>query len=320
MLEPSPEINAVSPTALDELIGQRQAVEQVRIALAAARNDHTTFPATLATGPPGCGKTQTAKVIAAEMGTGYHEILGQAIQNPVDLNALLLGASDRDVILLDEAHELEKEYQTALYLALDQRRIILNGSRSGRTPQSIPIPDATIILATTDEFRLMAPLRDRCRLLLRFTFYSEEDLELLLTRRSEALGWKVQNKVFKNIALRSRGTPRLALRLLQSCRRVCRAEGQDTITQAHFDRASLLEQIDAVGLGPVEQQYLRLLAEGGSRLNVISSRLGLPSRTVAEVTEPFLLRTGLIDKDDQGRRQLTALAREHLNHSSNTIR
>jgi Holliday junction DNA helicase RuvB len=104
----------------------------------------------------------------------------------------------------------------------------------------------------------------------------------------------------------------LALRLLQACRRVCRAEGQSTITLAHLGRACQLEQIDALGLGPTEQQYLRILADGDSRLNVVASRLGLPARTVSQVTEPFLIRAGLVVKDDQGRRQLTALGREHL--------
>jgi Holliday junction DNA helicase RuvB len=117
------------------------------------------------------------------------------------------------------------------------------------------------------------------------------------------------------IAQRSRGTPRLALRLLQACRRVCRAEGENAITIDHLDRACLLEQIDPLGLGPTEQQYLRILAEGTSRLNVIASRLGLPARTVAEVTEAFLIRAGLVAKDDQARRQLTAEGREHLSNN-----
>ena len=123
---------------------------------------------------------------------------------------------------------------------------------------------------------------------------------------------------FSRSSQRARGTPRLALRLLQACRRVCRAEGENSITLEHLDRACQLEQIDALGLGPTEQQYLRILAEGDTRLNVIASRLGLPSRTVSQVTEPFLIRAGLVMKDDQGRRQLTAEGREHLSQSRAT--
>jgi holliday junction DNA helicase RuvB len=161
-------------------------------------------------------------------------------------------------------------------------------------------------LATTDEFKLLQPLRDRMKLVLRFDFYSPGELVELLSERSRALRWPVDDKVMAPIARRSRGTPRLALRLLQAARRVARSEGENAITLAHLERACELEHIDPLGLGPTEKAHLFLLAEGASRLNVIASRLGLPSRTVQEVTEPFLPRAGLVMKDDQGRRQLTA--------------
>src|ERR1700686_2532541 len=150
------------------------------------------------------------------------------------------------------------------------------------------------------------------KLTLRFDFYSSADLVELLRQRVRALGWPVGKDVLAPIAQRSRGTPRLALRLLQACRRVCRSEGESAITLDHLERACSLEQRDDLGLGPTEQQYLRFLAEGTNRLNVIASRLGLPSRTVAEVCEPVLIRFGLVEKDDQGRRELTALGRKHL--------
>src|SRR5262245_61543353 len=210
------------------------------------------------------------------MAGDFHEVLGQAIRCPADLNAVLLGAQGRDVVLIDEAHELGRALQTALYLALDQRRVLLRGSRSGRTPQSIPIADFTLLLATTDEYRLLQPLRDRMRLTLRFEFYGVDDLVELLRRRCRALRWAVDERLLVPIAARSRGTPRLALRLLQACRRVCRAEGENAITLDHLERACELEQIDPLGLGPTEQHYLRTLEEGASRLNVIASRLGLP--------------------------------------------
>jgi Holliday junction DNA helicase RuvB len=304
------EIGDVAPTSLAHLIGQRAVVEQVRVALDAAHQDGKKFDHALLVGPPGCGKTQTAKVVAQEMAADFHEVLGQAIQAPADLNALLLGAKDRDVILVDEAHELDREFQTALYLAVDQRRVLLQAR--GRTPQSIPLADFTLLLATTDEFRLLQPLRDRMRLALRFGFYSPDELGELTRQRAAALGWGVDVNVYPPIAARSRGTPRLALRLLQACRRVCRSEGEDRITAAHLDRACLLDGVDRLGLGPAEQEYLAFLHEGASRLNVIASRLGLPARTVAEVTEPFLIRAGLVAKDDQGRRQLTAEGRAHV--------
>jgi holliday junction DNA helicase RuvB len=311
--QPSKEINDVAPTSLKHMIGQRGVMAQVAVALDAAFADAKKFDHALLVGPPGVGKSQTARIIAAEVATDLHEVLGQSITCAADLNALLLSAKDKDVVHVDEAHELDKEFQTALYLATDQRRIVLQG-RSKSGPQSIPLADFTLLLSTTDEFCLLQPLRDRMRLLLRFEFYAVEELTTLLHQRSKALGWPVHEELLPLIAQRSRGTPRLALRLLQSCRRVCRAEGEKTITGGHLLRACELEGLDEIGLGPVEQRYLESLAGRATRLNVIASMLGLPVRTVSHVVEPFLLRSGLMVKDDQGRRELTAKGRELLSH------
>lgn len=308
---PSTEINDVAPTSLKHMVGQRGVMAQIAVATDAAFADAKKFDHALLVGPPGTGKSQTAQIIAAEMATDLHEVLAQSITSAADLNALLLAAKDKDVVHLDEAHELDKEFQTALYLAVDQRKIILN-SRSKTGPQSIPLADFTLLLSTTDEFCLLQPLRDRMRLVLRFEFYAAEELTTLLLQRSRALGWSVHEDLLPLVAQRARGTPRLALRLLQSCRRVCRAEGESTITGGHLRRACELEGIDEIGLGPTEQRYLAVLAEGSSRLNVVASMLGLPARTVSQVVEPFLLRSGLIVKDDAGRRELTAKGREHL--------
>lgn len=305
------EMNDVSPSSLKHLIGQRGVIDQVSVALDAAFADAKKMDSALLVGPPGVGKSALARVIAAEMATELHEVLGQSITDTADLNALLLGANDKDIIHIDECHELNKEFQTALYLACDQRKIFLNGNGKGRTPQSISIADFTLLLSTTDEYCLLQPLRDRMRLTLRFAFYSVEDLAEVVRHRSRALQWATDEEAFTLIAQRSRGTPRIALRLLQSCHRVCRAAGDNEITVDHLQRACDLEQIDALGLGPTEQRYLSLLTEGATRLNVLASALGLPSRTIAEVTEPFLVRAGLLTKDDQGRRCLTAAGHQH---------
>jgi Holliday junction DNA helicase RuvB len=310
MSDQANEINDVSPTSLSHIIGQRAVVEQVRVAIEAAFADGKKFDHALLVGPAGLGKTQVASVIACEMATELHEVLGQSIKTPADLNGVLLAAEDKQIAHFDEVHEMKREFQTALYRAVEERKLFVQG-RSSRV-RSVPLPDFTVLLSTTDEFSVLQPLRDRMRLVLRFEFYTPEELTTLLRQRTLGLRWRVDEGVFPLVAQRSRGTPRLALRLLQSCRRVCRAEGKSTITLAHLERACQLEQIDPLGLGPTDQQYLRILAEGDSRLNVIASRLGLPARTVSHVVEPFLLRAALVVKDDQSRRQLTALGREHL--------
>ena len=305
----SKDINDARPSSLSHIVGQRGVVDQLRVALDAAFEDGKRLDDCLLVGPPGVGKSQIASILAEELAVKCHEALGQSITCTADLNALLLSARDGEVVFVDECHELQKVFQTALYLALDKRQVVVCGSKA---VQSIPLAAFCLLLGTTDEFSLLAPLRDRMKLVLRFQFYSEAELTQIVTRRAKALEWGVEQEVPAMIGKMSRGTPRLALRLLQACRRVSRSLGEQQITLAHLEKACCLEGLDDQGLGPTERGYLRALADGASRLNVIASLLGLPARTVSEVVEPFLIRAGLIVKDDQGRRQLTAAGREHL--------
>lgn len=305
------EVNEVAPSSLAHLVGQQAVVAQVAVALEAARADRRRFDHAMLTGSPGLGKSAVASVIAKEMDVQFVEVLGQTIHKPADLNALLLSATRNCAVHIDEAHELDKRAMTALYLALDQRRLIVNAG-PGRRPQAVPLEDFTLLLSTTDEYRLLQPLRDRMRLNLRFQFYSDEELAEVVRQRVHALGWDVGELVLPQIACRARGTPRIALSLLQSAYRVCRAEGGTTVTGAHLTRACHLAEIDSRGLNATERRYLSLLMPGASRLNVLASLLGLPARTVSEVTEAYLLRAGLIGKDNEGQRELTAEGREHV--------
>jgi Holliday junction DNA helicase RuvB len=307
------EINDVAPTSLAHIVGQRSCVDQLKVAIDCAFETGQKMDSCLMVGGPGLGKSAVARVISNEMATEFHEVIGQSITCPADLNAFLLTAKDKAICHIDECHELKKEYQTAIYLALDQKRICIGG---GKSIQSLPIADFTLLLSTTDEFCLLQPLRDRMRLVLRFEFYSEEELTMVLKHRAKCLRWDVEEAVMPLIAQRSKGTPRLALRLLQSCYRVCRSQGETTITLDYLERACGLEQIDELGLGPVEQKYIGILRDGPQRLNVIASMVGLPARTISAVTEQFLIRAGLIIKDDQGRRQLTGVGYEHVSLKS----
>jgi Holliday junction DNA helicase RuvB len=248
------EVNEVAPTSLNHVVGQQSVVDQLRVAIDAAFEDGRRVDSSLLVGPPGLGKSAIARIIANEMATDFHEVIGQSINCPADLNAFLLSAKEKSVCHIDECHELKKEFQTALFVALDQKRIFISG---GKSIQSLPIADFTLLLSTTDQFALLAPLQDRMKLVLRFEFYSDDELAMVLWHRAKCLWWDVEESVLPLIAMRSRGTPRLALRLLQSCYRVCRSVGESCITHDHLDRACALEQIDVLGLGltPSRFQY-----------------------------------------------------------------
>jgi Holliday junction DNA helicase RuvB len=303
------DVNDIRPTSLRHFVGQKDVVAALSVAIDSSFADNRPLESCILTGPPGLGKTEVASILAMELATKIHESLGQSIRCHADLHALLLGAKHKDIVFIDEVHELPKVYQTALYLAIDKRKVSVCGTKSVK---SIPLADFSLILGTTDEYSVLQPLRDRMKLVLRFDFYTEDELAQIVRLRAKALEWEMEDGLLGLIAQRSRGTPRLSLRLLQACRRVCRALGEEKLTLLHLEKACQLECLDVLGLGRTEQKYLEILAEGDSRLNIIASRLGLPSRTVSQVTEPFLIRAGLVVKDDQARRQLTALGHEHV--------
>jgi holliday junction DNA helicase RuvB len=303
------EIDNSQPSSISHLIGNRGVTSQVKVALDASFEDNTRYPHSLMIGPPGLGKSTLASVIANEMAVPFHEVLGQNLRSPGDLNSLLLQADDKAIIHIDEIHEASTAIQTALYMALDKRQIMVRG---GSTITALPINDFTLLLSTTEEHDLLQPLRDRMRLSLRFDFYTELELCQVVATRAKGLGWDIDDVIPSMIASRGRGTPRIALKLLQAARRCCRAAGESLITVAHLRQACELEGIDILGLGFLEQKYLNLLVDGPRRVNVIASALGIPAKTLTTVQEPILIRLGLIDKDDVSRRYLTSKGREHL--------
>jgi len=306
------EVNDVQPTSLKHLESESQKamLEMVKVALDVCFQDGQKFPTSALLGSSGLGKSALAHTIASELCVPCKEVLGQTLRSPADLNALLLSATDKSIVFVDESDTLPVPIQTALLIALDRKTLFLS---SGGSVQSLPLTDFTLLLATTEEYGMLQPLRDRCRLTLRFQFYCEEDLKRMLFVRAKSLGWDIDPWCVAPIARRSRGTPRIAFNILQSCRFVSRSEGENTIRPAHMRKAFTLLGIDSLGLNvATDLKYLSLLLEGEKPVNVLASHLGLPTRTVTTVIEPFIIRSGLMEKGKQSKRYLTPKGKEHL--------
>lgn len=313
--QPHPvDIQHSAPRVLEHFVGQRHVVEQVKVALEASWNDGgVRFPHALLSGPPGLGKSLLAKIVAAEMGCTLKEVLAQTIWGSNSLCALLIQANDKDVVLIDEADELDSEAQTMLYRIIDEGRIFVPSGRDN--PHSIQLRNITYLLATNHLGSLVQPLRDRFKLILEFQHYGIDELFELLKRRVRGMNWHCDDEILTKIAAMGRGTPRIALRVLESCYRTTRSENRLEISQRHFDRTLQLEGLTGnLGLDRTEVRYLKILAEhqGAIRLQEISRRLSMPPRSIASVVEPFLSREGLIATTDAGR-QLTPRGMEYLN-------
>ena len=302
----------ITPPTIYHFIGQRKAVARLRVALEAAWNDGTRLPHTLMVGPPGVGKTTIAQLAAKELGVTLHERIGQVLFSPAALNGLLMEAGDKDVVFIDEIHGLHSAGQTLLYRAMEDQQVFIDGL-SDKT-LALPVANFALIGATTDEYSLLDPLRQRFQVVLPFQFYDERALTQIVQQRARMVGYAVEPEIAPEIASRSRGTPRLAIRLLDACYRYTRSKGDGRIGTQHLQATVKLEGLDSLGLGVDEQRYLRLLAESPGqpvRLYTIEAALGVPSRTLQSVIEPFMVRSGLIERTERGR-QITAKGLDHL--------
>lgn len=301
------------PETLHDLVGQEHAKSQLITAIRSAVADNKMVESPiLLLGPGGCGKSQSAKCVANMIGaTDFRTILASSIRTPIDLSTLFLEQKRGSVLFLDEVGGLCDSVQLAMYLALDSHKIFLPAA--GRSPLALDIEPFVLLMATTHSATLNSSMRQRCRIVVHFRNYAPEELEEIARRRANALGWSVDDAVYREASVRGRGTPRLVLRLLNASMRTTRAEGGDTISVEHFRQACFLEGIDCMGCDREEQEYLRILLEHGpSRLNMIGARMNLPRQTIEQVIESeWLIRGGFIEKDDQSRRVLTSLGREH---------
>ena len=301
-----------SPQVIEQFIGQTQVKQQVRVALEASWNDGTRFPDTLCLGSAGLGKSCICNLIAKEMGASVKEALGNNFKNISDLQSYLLHANSKDILFIDELHEIKKELIVVLYRSIENKKLFVN-SNNRKTPYCIELSDFSLIAATTDSHKIPKPLADRFKLILNFQFYSQEEIEQILRNRIAKVGWACQDTLFTQIASMSRGIPRIGLRILENTRRVSRADNSDIIKGEHLKKNCNLSGLDNLGLGPEERQYLQILSDydGVVRLNVIAMRMGTLSRNVSATIEPYLFRIGLIGKEDSGR-FITSKGLEHI--------
>ncbi len=297
---------------INHWVGNEETIARFKVNLEAAWNDATRLPHMLFVGGPGLGKTLLAELAAREMGVTLHDRLAQVVGTVGLMNGLLLQAEDKEIVFLDEIHELPPQVQTVLYRAMEGQRITIQ-SNENRT-LTVPLKNFTLIGATTDEFRLLPPLRERYAVILPFSSYDAESLAAITRQRAALMGFDLDERAAMEIAIRSKGTPRLAVRLLESCHRYSRSKGDARITMDHFHETVRLEQLDTLGLGADEQKYIRFLASRNGdavRLFAVEAAIGIHRRTIQSVIEPFLLKEGLVECQTQGR-AITQRGLEHL--------
>ncbi len=297
---------ALRPKSLGEFVGQEAARENLRVFIDAARHRGEAMDHVLFFGPPGLGKTTLAQIVAREMGVGFRATSGPVIGKTGDLAALLTNLEPHDVLFIDEIHRLNPAVEEVLYPAMEDRALdLMIGEGPSARSVRIDLPRFTLIGATTRQGLLTTPLRDRFGIPIRLNFYTVEELELVVRRAARLLNVDLPEDGAHEIARRSRGTPRIAGRLLRRVRDFAHAAGADSINAKVADTALSRLEIDALGLDAMDRRYLTMIADlyGGGPVGVETLAAGLsePRDTIEDVIEPFLIQLGLIARTARGR-------------------
>ena len=297
---------ALRPLSLAEFVGQGQGRRNLETFIHAARVREDAMDHTLLHGPPGLGKTTMAQIIASELGVGFRATSGPVIARAGDLAALLTNLAPRDVLFIDEIHRLNSAVEEVLYPAMEdgQLDLIIGEGPSARSVR-IDLPRFTLVGATTRAGLLTTPLRDRFGIQMRMQFYSAEELVAILTRQAEKLSLPLSADGAAEIAKRSRGTPRVAGRLLRRVRDIALVDGVDTVTAAFADGALGRLDVDKKGLDGMDRRYLTSLVEyyGGGPVGVdtLAAVLSEQRDMLEDVIEPYLMQTGLLMRTPRGR-------------------
>lgn len=304
------------PLSLDDFTGQRQACENLRVFITAAKARGDALDHTIFYGPPGLGKTTLAQILAKEMGVNFRATSGPLLTKAGDLAAILTNLNAGDVLFIDEIHRLNAAVEEVLYPAMEDFKLdLIIGEGPAARTMRIDLPHFTLVGATTRLGLLTGPLRDRFGIPLKLNFYQVDELKSVVSRAAKLMDMPITDDGAEEVARRSRGTPRIAVRLLRRVRDFAQAAGESSINRKAADHALLRLEVDALGLDASDRRYLRFIVDhyGGGPVGIETIAAGLSEQrdSLEETIEPFLLQQGFVARTPRGR-MLTATAYAHL--------